>query len=142
MSLELIVPYQPSLLALAALILCILIQSLLTAPLAFIRNEQSPGMPLRGDHTQLSFRALRTYQNSVENLPAFGLALALAILLGVKPALVNWAACLYVGFRMLFWALYYSGAGRHAGGPRSMSYVGGLICNGVLVVAGLFTLWA
>lgn len=135
-----LIPYQPSLLAMALLCMAVLIQSFLSAPLAFIREEQEPGMPLKGGHDLLSFRVLRTYSNSVENLPAFGLALLLAIVLGVNSSLVNWLAALHVAFRLAFWAVYFSGIGRVAGGPRTLCYVGGLMTNIVLAGACIFVL--
>lgn len=129
------VTYQPALLALALLCIAVLVQSLLSAPLAFVSEEQVPGMPLKGGHDLLSFRVLRTYSNSVESLPAFGIALFLAIFLGATPSIVNWAAVIHVIFRVAFWLAYYSGTGRIAGGPRTIFYVGGLVSN--FVLAGL-----
>jgi len=132
--------YQPALLALALLCLAVLIQSLLIAPLAFGSEEQVPGMPPKGGHNMLSFRVLRTYSNSVESLPAFGIALILAIILEATPSIVNWAAVIHVIFRMAYWLAYYIGAGRISGGPRSILYVGGLVSNFVLAGLCVYTL--
>lgn len=104
-------------------------------PLAFIKEEQIPGLPLRGDHSLLSFRVLRTHANSAESLAPFGLALLLAILVGVAPGLVNWLAIIFLAARMSFWALYYSGVGKVAGGPRTISFVIGLVANATLAIA-------
>lgn len=132
--------YQPALIVLAILLLSILVQSLLTAPLAFIKGEQAPGAPLKGGHDLLSFRVLRTYLNSVENLPGFGLALGLAIAMGLDASTVNWLAGAHVAFRLLFWFVYYSGIGKVAGGPRTLSYVGAVTANMVLAVYVLYGL--
>ena len=132
--------YDPALLALAVLCSAVLIQSFLTAPLAFLKEEQSPGMPLRGDHGLLSFRVLRTYSNSVENLPCFGLSLLLAIFVGASASPVNWLAGIHVAFRLAFWAVYYGGIGKVAGGPRTLCYVGGLLSNLGLAGTALFVL--
>lgn len=137
-SLPQLTAYQPALTALAVLCLAVLIQNFLTAPLAYIKNEQTPGLPLRGDHTLLSVRAVRTYENSAESLPAFGLVLLLAILIGVNTTLVNWLAIIHVGFRLAFWAVYYSGIGKVAGGPRTFCFVGGLVANIVLAIAAIY----
>lgn len=134
--------YQPSLLALALLCMAVLIQSFLGAPLAFVRGEQVPGMPLKGDHNLLSFRVLRTHSNSVESLPALGLTVFLAIVVGVNPLLVNWLVAIHVAFRFAFWAVYYSGIGLAAGGPRTICYVGGLVANIALLASCIYLLVA
>ncbi|WP_262694721.1 MAPEG family protein [Kordiimonas aquimaris] len=126
--------YQTALLVLAALCLIVLLQSFLGAPLAFIKNEQVPGAPLQGDHALFSFRVLRTYANSVESLPAFGFPVLLAVLVGVDAEMVNLLAVIHLVFRLAFWAVYYAGIGKPAGGPRTLCYVGGLLSNVVLIV--------
>ncbi len=132
--------YQPALLALAILCLVVLVQNFLTAPLAYIKEQQAPGMLLGGDHSMLSFRVIRTYQNSVESLPAFGFTLVIAILIGVNALLLNWLAAIHVAFRLAFWAVYYSGVGKVAGGPRTLCFVGGLTANIVIAVACVYAL--
>lgn len=132
--------YQPALLALAVLCFVLLTQNLLTAPLAFANGDQSPGAPLRGDHTSFSFRVVRTHLNSVEAMPAFGLSLLIAILVGVNSSLVNWVAAIHVVARLGFWAVYYSGVGKVAGGPRTLFFVGGMASNVVLTGACIYTL--
>ena len=133
-------PYEPAILAFAVLCMAVMIQAFLTAPLGFLKEEQAPGMPLQGDHDMLSFRVLRTYANSVENLPAFGFSLLLAILVGVGATAVNALAAIHVASRLAFWAVYYSGVGKVAGGPRTMTYVGGALSNLVLAGMVLYTL--
>jgi uncharacterized MAPEG superfamily protein len=133
-------PYKPALIATAILCLSVLIQSFLTAPLAFLKNEQAPGMPLNGDHSLLSFRVLRTYVNSVENLPVFALSLVLALVLGLDAVIVNWLVAIHVVFRLIFWMVYYSGIGRVAGGARTLSYVGGVMANLGLIGYAMFVM--
>ena len=132
--------YQIALFCLGALCLINLVQSFLTAPFSFVNGEQSPGMPLRGDHRLFSFRVLRTYSNSVESVPTFGFTLVLAILVGVGTALTNWIAVIYLACRIAFWVLYYGGYGKTAGGPRTMSFVVGLLANIALVIAAMISL--
>lgn len=127
-----LLPYQTALLALSILVLAVLVQAVLTAPLAFVSEEQAPGAPLQGNHELRSFRVIRTHANSVENLPPFGFALFAAIAGGASAELVNWTACLHLVFRLLFWGIYYAGVGKVAGGPRTLCFVGGLVTNGVL----------
>lgn len=132
--------YGPSLLILGALALTVLVQSFLAAPLAFVSEEQVPGMPLRHDHSRISFRALRTHANSAESLPAFGWALLVAVAAGVEPVVVNGLAGAHFACRMAFWAIYYSGVGKVAGGPRTLAFVGGLLSNVALAVSGIWAL--
>ncbi len=132
--------YRFSFLVLVVLSLIALIQSFVVAPLAFLNDEQTPGMPLRHDHSKLSFRALRTYANTVEILPAIGLALLVTVVAGASPWIINLLAGLHLAFRLLFWAVYYSGIGKVAGGARTMAYVGGLSSNIAIAVMGIFAL--
>ncbi|WP_223787360.1 MAPEG family protein [Marinicella meishanensis] len=132
--------YDWALLAFALLCLVVMAQSFLTAPLAFLKQEQAPGMPLQGDHSLLSFRVLRTHLNSVESLGPFGFTLMLALLLGTNPTWVNGLALTHVAFRLLFWVVYYSGLGKVAGGARTLCFVGGLLANLALVTLVLFGL--
>ncbi len=131
--------YTPALVALALVTLITLVQNFLTAPLSFLKEEQVPGMPLRFGHEKLSFRALRTYQNSAESLPPFLAAVALAVVAGAPVGLVNIAAFIYLAARFAFWAIYYSGIGKVAGGPRTMAFVVCLLAN---IVIGAAALWA
>ncbi|GFE51641.1 hypothetical protein So717_33940 [Roseobacter cerasinus] len=132
--------YRVSFLTLAGLALITLIQSFATAPLAFVNEEQVPGMPVRFDHGKLSFRALRTYSNSAETFPAFGWALLMAIMSGASPMLVNWLAGGYFASRIAFWVIYYAGIGKPAGGPRTMAFVAGLLCNIGLAATAIWSL--
>jgi uncharacterized MAPEG superfamily protein len=135
---SLINPYLPALLALAVVCLAVQLQSMLTAPLAFLRKQQAPGMPLQGDHSLLSFRVLRTHLNSVESLAPFGFSLLLAMLLAASANWVNGLAIAHAAFRLLYWAVYYSGIGKVAGGIRTLCFVGGLSCNLVLLLMALY----
>lgn len=120
--------YRFSFLVLAGVSLITIMQNFATA-LAFAGEEQVPGMPVRFDHSKLSFRVLRTYANSAETFPAFGWALLMAIIAGASPILVNWLAGGYFVSRIVFWVIYYGGVGKTAGGPRTMAFVAGLLCN-------------
>ena len=130
--------YQTAFSALAILVVAIIIQAFLTGALALGPGHQMAGMPLQGTNTDFSFRVMRTYGNSVENLPMFATALLLTILAGVSPPIINWLAMLHVFSRLLYWAVYYSGIGNPGFGPRTIVYVIGLGVN--LLLAGL-ALW-
>lgn len=131
--------YRASFTVLGVVSLVTLLQNGLTAPLAFVTEEQVPGMPLRFDHSKLSFRASRTFSNSAESLPAFGFALLVAIAAGGSAPWVNGLALLFLVARLAFWAIYYSGIGKTAGGPRTLAYVTGLASN---IGLACLALWA
>lgn len=132
--------YQTALVALTILCLAVLAQSFLAGILGLAGGEETAGMPLKGDHGKLSFRALRTYGNSTENLPAFATTLILAIITGVSAVLVNWLAILHVAFRLAYWAIYYRGIGKIGGGIRTIVYVLGLITNIILAALTAYAL--
>jgi uncharacterized MAPEG superfamily protein len=127
--------YQVSFLVIAIMSLLALLQSFANAPLAFATGKQTPGMPLQKDHNDLSFRALRNYSNTVENLPAFGFSVVMAIAAGASPWAINLLAVVFLAFRLLFAAVYYSGVGKVTGGPRTITYVGGAFAN--IAIAGM-----
>lgn len=132
--------YHPALLALAILCFVILFQSNLCAVFAFSKKGgQTPGS-LKGTPEDFSFRVLRTYSNSTENLPAFIGALLVAIVAGVDPTWVNGLAGIHVLFRFFYWAVYYSKIGGPTPGLRTLTYVIAMLANLVLVVMSVLAL--
>ncbi len=83
---------------------------------------------------------MRTYSESTGKLPTLGFALLAANAGRVSPALVNWLALIYLSFRLAYWAVYYSVIGRIAGGPRTLTYIGGLVSNIVPAGAAIWSL--
>lgn len=132
--------YHPALLALTLLCLSILIQAVLCAVFAFNeKGGQKPGRVVGGPEEH-SFRVLRTYLNSTESLPMFVGILLAAIIVGVSPKWVNILAFVHLGFRTLFWAVYYSKLGINTPGPRTFSHIGGMLSNfalGVMTVLAI-----
>ena len=126
--------YYPALVALIILCLMILVQGFLAGVLGFAGGEETAGMPLRGDHTKRSFRAIRTYHNSTENFSVMIATTILAILAGVSVVLVNCLVGLHVLIRLIYWAVYYSGVGKVGGGVRTITYVGAFFMNIILAV--------
>ena len=134
---ELVATYELTILSLIALALITLAQSLLGAVFGLVLGPSVPGQPPAGDHTQFGHRTLRTYQNSTENLPAFAVTAVAAMAVGADPWTVNTLSAAFVGFRLLYWAVYYGNIGPHAGGPRTLAYAGGLTANGALGIVAL-----
>ena len=131
--------YQVSFVSLAVLCTAILVQSFMAGALGLGKGEEIAGLPLKGDHGNLSFRVLRTYANSTENLSVMVATTMLAIIVGVSAVVVNWLVALHVILRLIYWAVYYSGVGKVTAGPRTITYVAAYFMNAILVV---FVLWA
>ncbi len=135
--------YSTALAALMLLILAVLVQAFLAGVIGLNKSGgELPGVPLQGNHANLNFRVLRTYGNSVENLPVFTATLLLAIIASASPKWVNALAAIHVAFRLLFWGVYYSGIGKVAGGPRTIAYVLGWFTNLALAVITTVALFA
>jgi uncharacterized MAPEG superfamily protein len=132
--------YAPAILWLVALCLIVLVQGFLAGALGLGGGEETAGMPLKGDHSKRSFRILRTYANSAENFGVMAAATALAIVAGANVTMVNWLVGLHVVFRLIYWVIYYAGIGKVAGGPRTISYVGGWLMNLVLALAAAYAM--
>lgn len=130
--------YHATLLWMALLCLAVLVQSFLAGAIGLGKSEEVPGMPLKGSHQDFSFRTLRTYANSVENLPVFAITVVLAILAGVTASWVNGLVAVHVILRLAYWVIYYRGVGKVGGGPRTMAYAAAWFVN---LVLALLTLW-
>lgn len=133
--------YQPALLALALLSLALLVQGFLAGALGLAKSDEVPGRPLKGDHGDRSFRILRTYANSTENMPAFTAALVVAMIAGASALLVNIVAIAHLVARLVYWFVYYSGLGKTGGGLRTIVYVLGLLANIALALLAAYAAW-
>lgn len=126
--------YQPTFVAMVLLTVVVLIQGFLAGALGLGRSEEIPGRPLKGNHSDSSFRIIRTYGNSTENFSVLIATALLAILAGVPAGWVNWLVGLHVLLRMLYWVIYYAGFGKVAAGPRTITYTMGWFLNAVLAM--------
>ncbi len=135
-----IAAYYPSLLALEVLCLAVLAQSLLAGAIGLGKGYEVPGMPLKGSHADFSFRTLRTYGNSVETFAVFFATVLLAIVVGASAPVVNWLTGIHVALRLVYWAVYYSGIGKVAAGPRTIVYVLAYLANAALAIVVLIAM--
>ncbi|MGI0153938.1 MAPEG family protein [Pseudidiomarina sp. PP-1MA] len=89
-------------------------------------------------HDSFVFRAHRTFQNSIENVPFFAAAVLLAILSGVQSQwFVAWV-WLYAIIRIIHMVLYYAIATEKNPSPRSYFFIVGVVANiAVLVQAAM-----
>lgn len=133
--------YQPALFAMAALSLALLVQGFLAGALGLAKSDEVPGRPLKGGHGDRSFRVLRTYANSTENMPAFTAALVVAIVAGASIVMVNILAVAHLVCRLGYWFVYYAGLGKTGGGLRTIIYVLGLLANIGLAILAAYAVW-
>lgn len=132
--------YGQALTALMVLCIAVLIQAWLCAILAFSeKGGQTPGS-IKGGPELFSWRVLRTYLNSTENIALFGLVLLTAMIVGVSPKWVNLLAIIHVGARLLFWPVYYSKIGIKTPGLRTLCYIAGNVANLALAIMTLLAL--
>lgn len=85
-------------------------------------------------HDSFVFRAHRTFQNSIENVPFFLAAAFLAIFVGVDSqwfAISVWA---FAFARIIHMLLYYGIATEKNPSPRSYFFMIGVVANAVVLV--------
>lgn len=101
-----------------------------------------PGkLPADISHESFVFRAHRTFQNSLENYPAF---IALALLAPLVAADAYWSgvcAWVFVGARAVHMVLYYGIATERNPSPRSYFFMLGLLAIVGLLILTAAALW-
>ena len=103
---EFLVPYSDALLIVALLMIIVMLQSFVGA---FFRNaiEKHPaGASIPADHGSATYRMVRSFENSLENIALFLPVSALAIAAAVSPAWVWWVTLLFTIGRLGHWAMY------------------------------------
>ena len=128
---ELLIPYAPTVLALGAVALLLLVQ-LLVADVIGIKKGHRPGTPVEADHSNIHFRATRAHANTNESIAAFVLLVLLGLLSGASPAWLNGLAWTYVLARAAHMSFYYLGWQL----PRSVAFAVSLVALFAMVVVG------
>ncbi len=91
-------------------------------------------------HDSFVFRAHRTFQNSIENLPAFLAAAFLAILIGTNAIWTTFFIWIFALARIIHMVLYYVIATEQNPSPRTYFFLIGLLANVSLIVLCAITL--
>ena len=115
-------PYRLALVAVAVLGVSNAIQGLISGGIKSAIEQQPTGQPAAGDVSRFSFRAVRTFLNGVENLPAFVAVAFAAVLLGADPFLTNAACVVVLLSRLVYWLIYYVGIDGDGFGFRSVAF--------------------
>ncbi|MGO4339424.1 MAPEG family protein [Labrys sp. KB_33_2] len=98
------------------------------------------GPVLPADDENLLYRIDRVHLNSVEALAPFIIPAALAMMVGVRPALLAVLVWLYVAIRLAHVAIYLRGGNAAKGGSlRTILYVSGALVTVILIAV---TGWA
>ena len=103
---EFLAPYADALFIVSLLMILIIVQSFVGA---FFRNaieKYQAGEPLPANHDSATYRMVRSFENSAENLILFLPVFVLAIAASVSPTWVWWVALLFTVGRAAHWAMY------------------------------------
>ena len=85
-------------------------------------------------HNSFIFRAHRTFQNSIENVPFFMAAVFLALFADVQSQWLLISVWAFAIARIIHMALYYAIATEQNPSPRSYFFIIGVIANAVVLV--------
>lgn len=103
---EFLAPYAGALLILSLLMIIVMLQSFVGA---FFRNaieKHQAGATIPADHGSATYRMVRSFENSLENIALFLPIVILAIAAAVSPAWVWWVVLLFTIGRLGHWAMY------------------------------------
>lgn len=103
---EFLTPYADALLIVSLLMIIVMLQSFVAA---FFRNaieKHEAGATIPADHGSATYRMVRSFENSAENIILFLPVFALAIAASVSPSWVLWVALLFTVGRLGHWAMY------------------------------------
>lgn len=93
------------------------------------------GPVLPADDNNLLYRIDRVHMNAVEALTPFVVPAALAMMVGVKPAVLATLVWVYFAIRLIHVAVYLRGGNAAKGGSvRTILYVAGALVTAVLIV--------
>lgn len=99
-------PHAGALALIALTVLLVLLQGFVSA---FFRNaveKHQPGETLPANHASATFRQVRAFENSLENIPLFAVVAGLAMALGVSAGWIWWVALIVLAARALHWLFY------------------------------------
>ena len=100
--------------------------------------NMAPGAEPSSDYDDNIYRANRSHQNGVEVMAAAGIALIIAMLVGVSAFWVNLLMAIFLVTRILYILVYAQKIGKPAQGTRTMVYVAGWATLVILCVMSIF----
>ena len=103
---EMLAPYADAIPLIVLIVILVMAQSFVAA---FFRNaveKHEAGAALEANHGSATYRMVRSFENSLENVAMFFPAVALAVIAGVSPGWVYWVSLLFLLSRAAHWACY------------------------------------
>jgi len=103
---EFLTPYADALLIVSLLMIIVILQSFVAA---FFRNaieKHEAGATIPANHGSATYRMVRSFENSLENIALFLPVFLIAIAASVSPGWVWWVALLFTVGRLGHWAMY------------------------------------
>lgn len=136
-------PYFAALFGIGVLLLMVFVQWLIASGRKAKQSGAVPGTPPKNmSHQDLTFRAWRTHQNTLENLGTMLGASFFAILAGSAATVVAILVWVMVLARIAHMVLYYAIATEKNPSPRSYFFLIAWLANLSLVVVGLYALFS
>ena len=103
---EYLTPYSDVLLILSFVMIIVMLQSIVATIFRNAVEKYQAGEALPANHASITFRMVRSFENSLENVVILAPVLAVAIATSISPAWVWWVAVLFLIGRLGHWAMY------------------------------------
>lgn len=103
---EFLTPYADALFLTTLVMIVIMAQSVVGAVFRNAVEKYLAGEALPANHASPTYRMVRSFENSLENVALFLPVTILAIAAAVSPAWVWWVALLFLIGRLGHWAMY------------------------------------
>ena len=130
---ELFDPYKITLLVAGLTGLMMLIQ-ILIADVAAIKEQHTPGYPVKPDHTSFLFRAARAHANTNESIAVFVLFLLFGVFSASSALYLNAFSSIYLVSRIAHMCFYYGNfkLARSISFPLSLIGLIGMFITGLM----------
>ena len=135
---DMIASYGLGIISLLVFVLIVLLQSAMVGA-GKAKAGLIPGSDPDANYENALYRLNRSHQNGVEIMPAAGIALLFAILLGVSSWWVNLLMGLFLLTRVVYVLIYAQNVGKPTQGVRTGVYVAGWA---MLVILCVMSIWA
>lgn len=109
-------------------------QSFISSYYKFVVGKHKPGEIIKADHSNIVYRLVRSFENSIENLGILTLSVVLALLVQINPIWFNALIAIYFVARIIHWISYILGNQK----IRSPFFMIGFFSNVALILGVIF----